>query len=176
MKPPPTIRVDSIPEEGLTLDLALEPAWLAAVLSDAEMRPAEAPAGRASVRLDVDGRDVIVSGSFSLRVVGACVACLEDVELPVAASFQLVLSPAEAAAKRRPHEEVELTSDELDADLYEGGVIDLSHWLREQVLLEAPVHPRHEGDCPKALEPPRAANGGAARDIDPRLAPLLKLR
>lgn len=175
MSPPPTIRVDAIPEEGLSLALALDPAWLAQVLGDTEMTPAEGAHG-AKLRLDLDGRDVILSGSIETRVKAACVACLEDIEVPVATEFQLVLSPAASAKTHRAHEEVELSASELDADVYTDDAIDLSHWLREQILLEAPVHPRHEGDCPKPLRTTPSPNGGTERTIDPRLAPLLKLR
>ena len=64
MSPPPTIRIDSIPEEGLSLELALDPAWLTQVLSDTEMTPADG-AHVAKLRLDLDGRDVIVSGTVT---------------------------------------------------------------------------------------------------------------
>ncbi len=175
MTPPPSIRVETIPEEGLSLELPLDPAWLTSVLADAQMRPTPGTHGVARVRLDPSGRDVIVSGSLTASVTAECVACLEDVALPVEAEFTLVLSPAAQQKARRPHEEVELTSDELDADVYEDDTIDLSHWLREQVLLAAPVHPRHEGDCPRPLTPTTPVDEGAGREIDPRLAPLMKL-
>jgi uncharacterized metal-binding protein YceD (DUF177 family) len=44
-------------------------------------------------------------------------------------------------------------------------------------MLAAPLHPRHEGDCPRPLTPPNVptVNGGLEREIDPRLAPLMKL-
>lgn len=179
MQPPPTVTVDSIPEEGLSLALPLDPAWIASVLADASMKPAEGARAAAKLRLDRDGADVIVSGTVKARVVAECVACLEPVELPVETEFQLMLSPASKAPARRPGEEVELSPGELDADYYTDGQVDLAHWLREQLLLEAPVHPRHEGDCPRALAPTPdspAPNGGAERPVDPRLAPLLKLR
>lgn len=175
MTPPPSIRVENIPEEGLQLELALDAAWLARVLADADLKPAPGAHASARVRLDRDGRDVIVSGDLRARVTAPCVACLEDVELPVETEFQLVLSPA-AGEKARKHTEVELTSDELDTDVYADDTIDLSHWLREQLILEAPVHPRHEGDCPTPLRPAQPENGAAERAIDPRLAPLKKLR
>lgn len=178
MQPPPTVTVDSIPEEGLPLTLALDPAWLAGVLADASMKPVEGTHAGAKLRLDRDGDDVTVSGTLKARVAAECVACLEPVELPIETEFQLHLSPAAKARPRRPGEEVELSPDELDADHYADGKVELAHWLREQLLLEAPVHPRHEGDCPHALIPTTTPvpNGGAERPVDPRLAPLLKLR
>jgi uncharacterized metal-binding protein YceD (DUF177 family) len=179
MQAPPTIAVDSIPEEGLSLTLALDPAWIASVLADAAMKPVGHARHSAKLRLDREGVDVVVSGDVSTRAVAECVACLEDVEVAIEASFHLVLSPASKAPAHRPGEEVELSASELDADYYTEGQIDLAHWLREQVLLEAPVHPRHAGECPHALlskPTPDAPDGGAERPVDPRLAPLLKFR
>jgi uncharacterized metal-binding protein YceD (DUF177 family) len=177
MSPPPSIRVDTIPEEGLPLELSLDDAWLAQVLTDANMRVTPATHGAARIRLDRADDDVIVSGTVKSVVTAECVACLEDVSLPVEAEFTLVLSPAASQKARRPNEEVELTSDELDTDLFENDTVDLSHWLREQLMLAAPLHPRHEGDCPRPLTPPNVptVNGGLEREIDPRLAPLMKL-
>jgi uncharacterized metal-binding protein YceD (DUF177 family) len=175
MTPPPSIRVETIPEEGLQLELSLDPAWLTSVLADAQMRPAGDKPGRARVRLDLAEKDVIVSGTVKATLAAACVACLEDVTVPVEGEFTLVLSPAASQRAHKPHEEVELTSDELDTDVFENDTIDLSHWLREQILLAAPVHPRHEGECPRPLIPDAPKNGGSQREIDPRLAPLMKL-
>lgn len=175
MTSPPSIRAETIPEEGLQLELSLDASWLTEVLADAEMRPASGTHGAARVRLDLSEKDVIVSGSVKATLTAECVACLEEVTLPVEGEFTLVLSPASSQKAHKPHEEVELTSDELDTDVYEDDTIKLSHWLREQILLAAPVHPRHEGECPRPLIPNAPTNGGSAREIDPRLAPLMKL-
>ncbi len=175
MTPPPSIHVETIPEEGLSLELSLDGEWLSTVLADAQMRTVEGTHPKARLRLDRTDGDVIVSGSFTASALAECVACLEDVAVPVDGEFTLVLSPSSKQKGHKPHEEVELTSDELDADYYEGDAINLSHWLREQVLLAAPVHPRHEGDCPRPLIPNAPKNGGTPREIDPRLAPLMKL-
>lgn len=175
MRPPPTISIDQIPEsEGLSLELTLDPAWLAEVLADTEVAPTGEP-GHARLRLDAEGRDVTVSGEFSLRVRAECVACLEPVELPVGTGFQLNLEPASARAAARAAlpDEVELTSDELDVDEYQDDRVDLAHWLREQVLLEVPLHPRHPEECPTPLRV--EAQTSNEPTIDPRLMPLLKL-
>lgn len=176
MNPPPTLHVESIPEdEGLSLDLALDKEWLEGVFADAAMRVAPGSRSTARVRLDKSGRDVTLSGEVAARVVATCVACLEEVELPIRSEFQLHLSPAKPHGAAKAHEEVELSPDELDADVFTDDKIELSHWLREQLLLEAPVHPRHEGDCPAPLHLPPSTPAVREREIDPRLAPLLKL-
>lgn len=175
MTVPPSIRIETIPEEGLSLELPLDAAWLSTVLADASMRATPGVSSKARVRLDLSDKDVIFSGSVHVALTAECVACLEEVALTASDEFTLVLSPAASQRARRPNEEVELTADELDTDVYTDDTIDLSHWLREQILLAAPVHPRHEGDCPRPLSPTVPVNGGTVREIDPRLAPLMKL-
>jgi uncharacterized metal-binding protein YceD (DUF177 family) len=176
MKSPPSIRVESIPEEGLTLTLALDTAWLASVLSAADMRPADDVHASARIRLDENRREVIVSGDVACTAIATCGACLEDMALALGSTFQLVLEPAEAKRPPAHPTDVELSASELDADVYDDGTIDLAHWLREQILLEAPVYPRHEGTCPRPLvSTTTPTHEGTTRSIDPRLAPLLTL-
>lgn len=174
---PPTISIQSIPEEGLSLDMALSHGWLRNILEGSSVAPA-AGEGRASVRLDLHKLEVTLSGTADLSVVGECVACLEPVTLPVHAEFQLVLMPGARRARTRPHEEIELTADELDVDYYEDDSIDLAQWLRQEVLLETPLHPRHTGDCPHALVSPdsvtEAEEIAVEKPVDPRLLPLMK--
>lgn len=174
MSAPPVIPIDQIPQgEGLSLDLALDASWLATVLEGTELAPTPGEKGRAKLRLDLDGRDVICSGDFSLRVRAECVACLKPVDLEVASTFQLLLEPAgKRVSKAGPNDEVELTADELDVDEYHDDRIDLAHWLREQVLLEVPSHPRHPEECPEPIRLEAPAPNEPT--IDPRLMPLLK--
>ena len=106
MSAPPVINVDQIPPgEGLPLDLTLDRVWLAGVLEGTEVTLAPTGKARARVRLDLDGRDVIVSGDLALRVAAECVACLSPVELDLAAEFQeavvdVLVAKAVAAARR----------------------------------------------------------------------------
>lgn len=172
---PPIIPFDRIPDDGLQQEVVLDEAWLGEVYSETGLMTVPGAPGRASVRLDKDGRNVFLSGRFEAPAQADCVACLERLTLSLGADLVLHLEPA-AAAGGKPgklaHEEVELSRDELDVDVYTDDRIDLAHWLREAILLEAPLHPRHEV-CPVKLEMPAAPP--TARDgIDPRLAPLAR--
>lgn len=173
MSAPPVINIDQIPPgEGLSLDLTLDPSWLATVLDGTEVSLSQGFTHRARVRLDLDGRDVIVSGDIALRVRAECVACLAPVDLDVGGEFQLLLEPAGKRAKPGAHDEVELSAGELDVDEYRDDRVDLAHWLREQVLLEVPPHPRHPEDCPEPLRVQTSAPPEPT--VDPRLMPLMK--
>lgn len=175
MSAPPVITIDQIPQgEGLSLDLALDPSWLAPILADTEVSLVTTEPAKARVRLDLDERDVIVSGELGFRVHASCVACLAPMEVALASEFQLLLEPAgKRKAKHNAADEVELSASELDVDEYTYDRIDLARWLREQILLEVPAHPRHEEECP---EPIRVhASAPTEPTIDPRLMPLKKL-
>ncbi len=169
---PPVIYIDRIPEEGLPLELVLDTAWLDEVLGTAELSTTPGGVGHASLRLDLSERNVYVSGRFEAPVQATCVACLDPVTIDLRADITLHLEPAATAKPGRgPHEEVELTRDELDVDVYTEDRIDLAHWLREAILLEAPLHPRHEV-CPTLIAMPTPQS--AHDTIDPRLAPLAR--
>ena len=169
---PPVILFDRIPDDGLQQEVVLDEAWLTEVLTETGLMAVPGVAGSAFVRLDKDGRNVFLSGRFEASAQADCVACLERVTLSLGADLVLHLEPAAGKPAKPTHEEVELSRDELDVDVYTDDRIDLAHWLREAILLEAPLHPRHEV-CPVKLEMPMAPP--SARDvIDPRLAPLAR--
>lgn len=170
---PPVILFDRIPDDGLQQELVLDEAWLTGVYEGTGLMTVAGAPGHASVRLDKDGRNVFLSGRFEVTAQTDCVACLERMTLTMSADLVLHLEPAGSTKPgKAAHEEVELSRDELDVDVYTDDRIDLAHWLREAILLEAPLHPRHEV-CPVKLEMPAVAP--LARDgIDPRLAPLAR--
>jgi len=170
---PPVILLDRIPDDGLQQELVLDEAWLTGVYEGTGLMTVAGAPGHASVRLDKDKRNVFMSGRFEVTAQTDCVACLERMTFTMSADLVLHLEPAGSTKPGKAvHEEVELSRDELDVDVYTDDRIDLAHWLREAILLEAPLHPRHEV-CPVKLEMPAAPP--LARDgIDPRLAPLAR--
>ncbi len=169
---PPVIHIDRIPDEGLPMELVLDTAWLDEVFGATELTTTPGGTGRASLRLDLSERNVYVSGRFEVAAQATCVACLDPITLDLRADVTLHLEPAATAKPGRgPHEEVELTRDELDVDVYTDDRIDLAHWLREAILLEAPLHPRHEV-CPTLIAMPTQQS--AHDTVDPRLAPLAR--
>jgi uncharacterized metal-binding protein YceD (DUF177 family) len=170
---PPVILFDRIPDEGLQQELVLDEAWLSEIFAETSLKTVPGVAGSASMRLDKDGRNVFLSGRFEATAQTECVACLEQVTLRLGADLVLHLEPAATGKPTKAiHEEVELSRDELDVDVYTDDRIDFAHWLREAILLEAPLHPRHEV-CPVKLEMPTAPPTARVA-IDPRLAPLAR--
>lgn len=165
-----TVHLRDLTESGLDLEPAVDAAWLRTVLEGTDLEPAADPAGTLSVRLDKSGDDVVLNIRGSVRVRGTCVRCLEPLEVDVPCTTALLLEPATNARSHKPGEEHELTADELDKDVYRDDKVELTEWVREQILVELPAHPAHE-----SCEPPRSPDADTPRR-DPRWAALEKLK
>lgn len=96
------------------------------------------------VRLESVHEGVLVTGTVRGTAVGACVRCLDDLDLPVDATFQeLYVWPDRA----RHHREVDAEHDE-DEQRIEDDTIDLEPVLRDAVLPSLPFQPVCREDCP----------------------------
>lgn len=106
------------------------------------------PRGRdldVEIRLESVQEGVLVTGVVDARANGACVRCLESVELPVQTRFQELFAYADRAAH---HHAVDADSDE--AEVYElvDDLIDLRPVLRDAVVTALPFQPVCREDCP----------------------------
>jgi uncharacterized protein len=106
---------------------------------------------RAGSPLDVDVRlesvveGVLVTGSVRGTATGACVRCLDPVDLPVEGPFQELFAYPDRAAH---HHEVGVDSDEDDVYELEGDLIDLEPVIRDAVVPTLPFQPVCREDCP----------------------------
>lgn len=171
----PTVHLRDLSDSGLDLEPVVDAAWLGEVLAGTELQPAADPAGTLRVRLDKAGDGdgaVVLNVRGSVKVRGTCVRCLEPIELPISCTTSLLLEPASSAHSKasKQGQEHELTAEELDLDVYHDEKIELSQWVREQILVEVPAHPAHE-DCA-----PPAVVGGNKVGPDPRWAGLEKFK
>lgn len=171
--PLPRFQLRDIPDEGLTVDTALDATTLRAMLDGSEYAPGGDPSGKVTVRIDTLERDVILVGTVDASLRGTCVRCLEPVDVATHADFSLHLRPANAVSAHGVRDEVELAPEELDEDQYDGEVVELDRWVREQILLEAPQFPQCAGECAAPIQLP-AIEAEPAHAVDPRLAPLQK--
>jgi uncharacterized protein len=96
------------------------------------------------VRLESVVEGVLVTGSVSGTATGACVRCLDPVELDVEGTFQELFAYADRAAH---HHEV-AASDEDDVHELVGDLIDLEPVLRDAVVPTLPFQPVCRDDCP----------------------------
>ncbi len=137
------------------------------------------PSGRdldVELRLESVQEGVLVTGSVESRANGACVRCLEPVELPVQTRFQELFAYADRAAH---HHEVDADSDE--AEVYElvDDLIDLRPVLRDAVVTALPFQPVCREDCPglcaQCGQPLAEAPDHRHETLDPRWAALQAL-
>lgn len=97
------------------------------------------------VRLESVVEGVLVTGSVSGTATGACVRCLDPVELEVGGRFQELFAYTDRAAH---HHEVAGDSDEDDVYELVDDLIDLEPVLRDAVVPTLPFQPVCRDDCP----------------------------
>jgi uncharacterized protein len=104
----------------------------------------------------------------------ACAGCLDPVEQPLKATFDLIFRPGSADAE--PGERA-ITEDETEIGYYEESGLSLEDAVREQVLLTLPGRSLCQPDC-KGLCPHCGSNRNVnpcdcvEKPVDPRLAVL----
>ena len=129
------------------------------------------------VRMESVHEGVLVTGTVSATAKGACVRCLDEIDLPVENAFQeLFVWPDRA----KHHREVDAESDE-EEHFIEDDRIDLEPVLRDAVVLALPFQPLCREDCPglcaecgaRLVDDPDHAHEAA---VDPRWAALAALQ
>jgi uncharacterized protein len=103
--------------------------------------------------------DIRLRGRCAGRFLISCARCIEPVEVPIVAEFDLVFRPLEADADAP---ERSITASETEIGYYQGDGLLLEDVLREQVLLSLPVRTLCKPDC-KGLCP----RCGANRNLQP---------
>jgi uncharacterized protein len=97
------------------------------------------------VRLESVVEGVLLTGSVSGKATGACVRCLDPVELDVDGNFQELFAYTDRAAH---HHEVGVDADEDEVHELVGDLIDLEPVLRDAVVPTLPFKPMCRPDCP----------------------------
>ena len=108
----------------------------------------------------------------------SCGRCLEEFEMPVAESFDVLYLPNTPAGSA---EERMVEDDDLSTAFYEDNVIDLGQLMQEQCYLAVPMKPLCREDCRGLCsECGTNLNSGSCECrqtwVDPRLAVLDQLR
>jgi uncharacterized protein len=151
-------KVSELEREPVDFDLQLPPGAID-FGDEAEQAGPLATSGRAEVIHEHRGpRDVVadirLKGSFSGKFQAPCARCVEPVEMPLAAEFDLIFRPAQADADLG---ERSITAPETEIGYYQKDSLALEDVLREQVLLSLPVRTLCKPDC-KGLCPRCGAN------------------
>jgi DUF177 domain-containing protein len=131
-----------------------------------------------SMDIDKTGVGVFrVVGRAQTRLQLECGRCLDELEVPVDARFELRYVPQ---ADNTGDEEREIDEDDLTTAFYREGALDVIEMLREQFQLALPMKPLCAESC-RGLCPECGANlnrtacGCKPKWVDPRLEPLKEL-
>ncbi len=88
------------------------------------------------------GRDLFFQGRLGGILEGRCSRCLKSYSFPLEKQFDFVLTPAPLLAKSG-----ELSRDEIGLSFYAAEEINLSPFIREELLLALPLRPLCEDGC-----------------------------
>jgi uncharacterized protein len=147
-------KVSELEREPVEFEMGLAPGTMD-FGSAAEQRGDLAVSGRAEVIHEHRGpkeivADIRLKGRFLGRFEVSCARCVEAVEIPLAAEFDLIYRPlgADAGVPERS-----ITAPETEIGYYQEDSLLLEDVLREQVLLSLPVRtlckPGCKGLCPR---------------------------
>jgi uncharacterized protein len=138
------INISRITEDGLDLVPELGEEWFRHWQEEVPGLEFIGPGAiSGTVHMEKHGREILLIGHLEGTLALSCSRCLEAYDAPVAADFDLLLEPGPEPAV--PEEE--LTAEDLDLDFYQGGVVDLERYLREQILLMVPLKPLCAETC-----------------------------
>ena len=175
-------KVSELEREAIDFDQELAPGAVG-LGQEAEQVGNLATAGRAEVLHEHRGpkdivADIRLKGRFAGKFQVPCARCVEPVEIPLAADFDLIFRPAGADSEAP---ERSITAPETEIGYYQKDSLLLEDVLREQVLLSLPVRTLCKPDC-KGLCPRCGQNRNSqpcsceAGPSDPRWEALSGLR
>jgi uncharacterized protein len=141
-------KVSELEREPIEFDVELAPGAVD-LGGEAAQAGQLAATGRAEVLHEHRGpkdivADIRLRGSFAGRFEVPCARCVEPVEIPLGAEFDLIFRPA-AADSEAP--ERSITAPETEIGYYQKDSLSLEDVLREQVLLSLPVRTLCKPDC-----------------------------
>jgi len=165
---------------GKELRFPVRADWMRGILEDSEATPVGEDGGWFEFRASKTGNDVLVHGHLEASLEVPCARCLGParvaVDSPVTALFVPRATYDRSRDGKDEDEEVEFASEEADLQPFDGDLVVLDDLVRDELLLGIPMIPLCSEDCPGMAEAPKAAPEPPEPAIDPRLAPLLRLK
>jgi len=131
------IKIDDIPPEGLSLELANK-------LDLFDTRPAIIDF-KALFSIKPSGLGIFqVTGHSQAETELECSRCLKPFAYPIDIELNVELAPAGSLVSGAEHE---LDRSELETEFYRGDEIDPVDIIREQLLVAIPMVPLHDVNC-----------------------------
>jgi uncharacterized protein len=167
-----SIPIADLDAGGRELTFPVRAAWLRGALEETEATSA-GPDGTLDVRVSKSGNDVVVNGHLTTDLKLACARCTNEFTLHIDQPVTALMVPA--ADVRGEEGEADLSPDQLDVFPYSGDSVALDDMIRDEIVLEIPMIPLCSEDCP-GIDAPSAHAHDDKPALDPRLAPLLRLK
>jgi uncharacterized protein len=128
-------------------------------------------------KVRIAGSEVFVNGHIETRAQVECDRCLQLIETPVQADFELQYITGAAYASSQA---AELTENEMLVSVFDGEAIDVDEIVNEQILLAVPTRMLCRPDCKGicldcGIDKNTARCACGTGDVDPRWAALKNL-
>lgn len=169
---PPLFEVDlaRIKQGPVVIDREMPLSWLHAEFEACEYTVTPL-SSHVNIKLEACAGGVLAKGRAEVRIATQCGTCLSDIEYFLSSEIMSYLMPMEK------YEEIdengELTPDDLEREWYEGDTVVLDRIIRDALMLELPMNPKCQDNCPGLAEFEAAKT---PEGIDPRLAPLAGIK
>lgn len=176
------LQVHDIDETGKDYAFTVSRAWIDSHLKDAGLRSdPEQGDGSLEVHAQKNDGEYLVHGTLSAHLLTDCVRCLADAKVPVEVRLAALYTQGVAPGAEAELEVDEEDDDDLQQEYFSGHEIALDDLVREYMVLECPMQPLCSPECtgipiPERVKPPEEVFGPSEGGVDPRLAPLLRLR
>ncbi len=133
------IKINDIPPEGLTLELAES--------LDLFDKGAASTAYTAVLSIKPAGGGLFhVTGRIKAAPLLQCSRCLKEFPFPIDTEVDFDFAPVSTLEADRDHEHG-LAPSELDMEFYEGDEIEPADIVKEHLLLALPMVPLHSAEC-----------------------------
>jgi uncharacterized metal-binding protein YceD (DUF177 family) len=131
-------KINEIGAEGLPLNVAVTPDWVAAACPDLDARPG--PKGLALVgRIEKMGEDFLLRANLRGEIETTCARCLEPAQVAINTPLAVTFVSTEA----------DKTDDDEDPDVIalKGAEIDVGEEVRDEIVLAMPINPLCREAC-----------------------------
>lgn len=176
-----SIHTAELDRGGKDVDFVIPAEWIDRALEDSESSGAGTP-GTFHVSVSKSGTDVIVSGKLAATVRTQCARCLGPAEIAVTSKMRSLFVPLSSGKLKVKTNEEGFGIDENAPDVYsyDGDRIYLDEVIRDELILEIPMNPLCSEACPGIAvareNSEEVDSGSTSKGLDPRLAPLLRLK
>ncbi|MFH1018607.1 MAG: DUF177 domain-containing protein [Pseudomonadota bacterium] len=138
------VRLRSIPQEGMDLSFVIPPDQVRnGFPEDDETREYFAQEVSCQVHLDLNRKDVFLTGNAGTSMHPVCARCGEAYESTLSVELELTCSPA----AKVPHGADVIQESDEGVIFYRKDALDLSEIVREQLLLSLPIRYLCDPDC-----------------------------